>query len=85
MSMLSEAGIESELKRISTIISGRIAEHKVEVEGCGRALLSIQQDLKSQISKPDFNKVKELGIIKDKMIFHKSIVAALADLLEAIK
>jgi len=40
--------------------------------------------LKSKTERPDFNKVKQLGILKDKIIFHKACAAVLQDLKEDI-
>ena len=84
MSNLRHAIIATERDRISSIITNKIEEHKLEIVGSDKAITQLQKSLKSETTRPDFNKVQHLGILKDKIIFHKACAAVLADLLETI-
>lgn len=72
-------------EEIVSIINNKIEEHKLEVEGSAKAINSLQQTIKGETGRPDFSKLTQLGILKDKIIFHKASCAVLADLLETIQ
>lgn len=81
--MLRKA-IEAEYKRtILTIIDKKVEEHKVEIQGATNQIETLQSKLsnKNTVHKDSIIKVaRQLGMLKDKVVFHKACVAALTDL-----
>ena len=71
-------------EEIISVIHNKIEEHKLEITGSDKAMAQLQIGMKSKTNRPDFNNLTRLGILKDKIIFHKSIVLAFIDLLEEI-
>jgi len=79
-----------EINKLQQLINTKISEHKVEINGSNSSLLKIQKkldNLKNNSTISTEEKIKtahELMSLKDKVVFHKSAIATLTDLLEEI-
>lgn len=73
------------IEEVIATINNKIEEHKIEIAGSDKMILDIQLSIKSKTNRPEFDSVVRLGVLKDKIIFHRSIVSAFNDLLEDIK
>lgn len=69
---------------IGEIIKKRVSEHEVEMVGCQQAVDAILSQLTNK-SDRDIVTVNKLGILKDKMLFHKACKMCLEDLLNEIQ
>ncbi len=79
-----------EINKIKELINKKIDEHKIEVNGSNNLQGKVQtklEALKNNTIVGTEDKIKaaqELMVLREKIIFHKSCIAVLQDLLEDI-
>lgn len=69
-------------KNIVKLINTKIAEHNLEVSGSEEELDKLKR---KNLNKPDITSLGKIGILKDKIIFHRSAIATLQDLLNEVE
>lgn len=73
------------LKRISNLLSQRIDEHKFEMAGCEVEMKKIQKSMSNGNTPKSIEDAYKLGVLKDKLLFHKSIMMAFQDFQKEIE
>lgn len=71
------------MDKIKQLIQQKIEEHKLEIDG-SENFISQMKSKSAKDKKQDIESTMKLGILKDKMIFHKSAILVLQDLLDEI-
>ena len=73
---------------ILKLITTKVSEHEIEVRGCSDKIEELQNKknaFKHAKGADGFlGVIRQLGILKDKAVFHKACIAALQDLKEDI-
>lgn len=75
------------MEKIVNLITKKIAEHQLEIDGCNKVLPELDAEVKRAIAKKKHDvpvHAQKMMIIKDKMTFHKACMLTLKDLLEEI-
>lgn len=72
------------VEQILALIASKAAENEAEVEAADKELKTIKNMPNGNKGHAMVTKAMRMMVLKDKMIFHKAVVAALNDLKEEI-